>query len=77
MNGDPLGERVARLEAVLPEIRDDIKDLKELVADRLEAHEMRISTLEKWRSYVAGISAAAGAAAGLVGRSFIDWLRGH
>lgn len=74
---DPLGERVARLEAVLPEIRDDLRDLKRLLTRRLDEAEVRISALERWRSYVLGIAATVGTLAGLLGRTIVDWLRGN
>ena len=74
---DPLGERVARLEAVLPEIRDQLRDLRDLVSQRLDAQDARIGTLERWRSYVLGIAATVGTLAGLLGRAIVDWLRGN
>jgi len=65
------------LESVLPEIRDDLRDLKRLLTRRLDEAEARIGTLERWCSYVLGIAATVGTLAGLLGRTIVDWLRGN
>ncbi|HEY8415804.1 MAG TPA: hypothetical protein VIK99_08535 [Thermaerobacter sp.] len=69
-DGQPLGERVAKLEAILPEIRDELREMRVLIGERLDEHEDRITTLERWRSWVLGAAAAVGAAAD----AFWRWL---
>lgn len=72
----PLGERVAALEAIVEagfrEVRGDIRELKAVLERRLDGQESRLSTLERWRSWLFGAAAVIGA---LVGAVF-DWLRG-
>jgi len=70
MADQPLGERVAKLEAILPEIRDELREMRVLIGERLDEHEARITTLEKWRSWVLGAAAAVGVAAD----AFWRWL---
>ncbi|HEY8342213.1 MAG TPA: hypothetical protein VIK75_04280 [Calditerricola sp.] len=81
MADQPLGERVAKLEAIVPEVRDDLHDLREMLrnelsdlkgmlSERLEDHEKRISALERWRHWVLGAAAAVGVAAD----AFWRWL---
>lgn len=74
---DPIGERVARLEALLPEIRDELRELRHLLTERVEAAEERINSLERWLSYLLGVGAAIGTAVGLLSRKIMDWLRGN
>jgi len=49
-----------------------ITDLKTMTTTRLNDHSGRLRKLENWRSWVAGISAAAGAAGGWVTQLFRD-----
>lgn len=68
MPDQPLGERVARLEAVLPEIRDELREMRKMLSGRLDEHEQRITSLERWRSWVLGAAATVGAAASYLWR---------
>jgi len=68
MPDQPLGERVARLEAILPEIRDELREMRKMLSERLDEHEQRITSLERWRSWVLGAAAAVGAAASYLWR---------
>ena len=79
MTERPLGERVAALEAVLPEVRQDLKEIRTMLERRLDAHDeelerhdRRLAALERLRWYGAGALSVIAAAAGYV----IDWLRG-
>ena len=74
---DTVGERLARLEALMAEHRDDLRDLKKMVGRTLDDHEQRLRTIEGWRAHVVGVAAAVGTAASLLGRAIIDWLRGQ
>lgn len=47
-----------------------ISELKDTSTTRLNDHSERIRTLENWRSWIAGLSAAAGAAGGWVVQLF-------
>lgn len=74
MTERPLGERVAAMEALLPEIRDDIRSVRQMLERRLDAHDgdlsdhdARLSRLERWQSWVLGAAAAISLVAGAVG----------
>lgn len=69
-DGQPLGERVARLEALMEamsndirEIREDVKEMRKKLDGRLAEVENRVSALERWRAWVLGAAAVIGAAA--------------
>jgi len=51
-------------------ITRQISDLKDVTTTRLNDHSRRIRALENWRSWIAGLSAAAGAAGGWVVQLF-------
>lgn len=77
MGDQPLGERVARQEAMMEgisadvrEIRDEIRSLRRLLDERLEEMDERITALERWRAWVLGAAAAVGFAAD----AFWRWL---
>lgn len=65
-----LEERFRRLEdrvredarAMESRLTMQIVDLREITEKRLDDHSKRIRALELWRSWIAGLSAAAGAA---------------
>lgn len=75
-----LEQRLQRLEdrsrednrAMEARITARIDELKRDTTTRLNDHGRRIRVLENWRSWVAGISAAAGAAGGWVTQLFRD-----
>lgn len=70
MADQPLGERVARQEAIMEgissdvrEIRDEIRHLRRLLDERLEEIDARLTALERWRAWLLGAAAAIGVAA--------------
>lgn len=80
MADQPLGERVARQEAIMEgisadvrEIRDELRSLRKLLDERLEEIDARITALERWRAWVLGAAAAVGVAADV----FWRWLSGR
>ena len=77
MPDQPLGERVARQEAMMEgisadvrEIRDELRSLRVLLDERLGEMDERITALERWRAWVLGAAAAVGVAAD----AFWRWL---
>ncbi|HEY8414391.1 MAG TPA: hypothetical protein VIK99_01330 [Thermaerobacter sp.] len=77
MSDPPLGERVARVEAMVEvvqtdvrEIRDELRDVKKMLSERLDEQEARLATLERWRSWMLGAAATIGVAAD----AFWRWL---
>ena len=73
-----LEERLHRLEtrfredaqAMEARLTAQIVDLREATTARLNDHSNRLRALENWRSWTAGIAAAAGGAAGFVAQLF-------
>lgn len=78
---DPLGERVARIEArldtALPTLQEDMREIKDLLKDKLADYDERLRSLEGWRMRVIGIAATVAVIAQYAVRSILDWLRGQ
>lgn len=73
-----LEERLHRLETRVREdahamerrLTAQIADLREATTARLNDHSRRLRTLENWRSWIAGLAAAAGGVAGWITQFF-------
>lgn len=79
----PLGERVAKLEAIVPLVHEELARMRKLIEnnfddlqDQLEKQNERITTLERWRAGLVSMGALIGSIVSLVAKYLLDLLIG-